>query len=213
MLALNAAIEAARAGEQGRGFAVVADEVRRLAERTTKATKEIAETIKKIQKDTRDAVHSMEQGTKEVDSGIRLADAAGTSLRTIVEISQEVMEKVAQIAGASEQQAGASAEIARNVEAISTVTRETAGGIQQIARTAEDLNQLTEALQQLISRFKLVADHSGYGTVTASKPLDGQNSPLAPPGRSKRFADVSKAGLAVRENGRLVVHSSDQQDQ
>lgn len=65
LLALNAAIEAARAGEQGRGFAVVADEVRKLAERTTKATTEIADLIGLIQVETRDTKTIMEQGATE----------------------------------------------------------------------------------------------------------------------------------------------------
>jgi methyl-accepting chemotaxis protein len=160
LLALNAAIEAARAGDQGRGFAVVADEVRKLAERTTKATKEIAVMIKKIQADTSGAVISMEEGTREVNNGISLADKAGTSLHEIVSISQTVTDMITQIATASEQQTSTSEQISKNVEAISTVTAETASGTQQVARAAEDLNRLTENLQQLVSRFTITDENS-----------------------------------------------------
>jgi methyl-accepting chemotaxis protein len=169
LLALNAAIEAARAGEQGRGFAVVADEVRKLAERTTKATKEIAGMIKKIQTDTGGAVASMQQGTKEVQVGIELADKAGKSLQEIVGISQKVTDMVAQIAAASEQQSSASEQIAKNVEAISKVTSETAQGTQQIARAAEDLNQLTENLQQQVAAFKIAEERQIHATATQSQ--------------------------------------------
>ena len=155
LLALNAAIEAARAGEQGRGFAVVADEVRKLAERTTKATKEIADMIKHIQHDTVEAISSMEQGTKEVDQGIRLVDAAGNSLREIVSLSQKVTDMVSQIAEANMRQANSSKDIAQSIGEISGVAHETAAGVHQIAKTAEDLDRLTENLQQLTNKFKL----------------------------------------------------------
>jgi methyl-accepting chemotaxis protein len=155
LLALNAAIEAARAGEQGRGFAVVADEVRKLAERTTKATKEIAMMIKQIQKDTEGAVASMQQGTIEVEKGKELADKAGESLNQIITGAEQVVDMVTQVAAASEEQSSAAEQISKNVEAISSVAHESTNGVQQIARAAEDLNHLTENLQNLIHRFKI----------------------------------------------------------
>ncbi|MFH0990121.1 MAG: methyl-accepting chemotaxis protein [bacterium] len=175
LLALNAAIEAARAGEQGRGFAVVADEVRKLAERTTKATKEIAEMIRKIQKDTSEAVHSMEQGTKEVDQGIKLVDAAGTSLRTIMDVSHQVTEMVVHIASASEEQAHASESIAKSVEQISVVTQESAGGIQQISRATEDLDKLIESLRQLMSNFKITSAPESLESAHSEIPVAARN--------------------------------------
>ena len=155
LLALNAAIEAARAGEQGRGFAVVADEVRKLAERTTKATKEITDMIKGIQNDTKGAVVSMEQGIREVDGGKLLADQAGESLNSILGYAQRVQDMIQQIASAAEQQSAASEQIARNVESIANVTRENSSGVEQSASAAEQLNRQAEGLKAMVSKFRI----------------------------------------------------------
>ncbi len=101
LLALNAAIEAARAGEQGKGFAVVADEVRKLAERAARATKDITGLIKGIQVETSEAVTVMEEGTREVEEGTKLADQAGAALREIEQIVKQTASLVTDITRAA----------------------------------------------------------------------------------------------------------------
>jgi len=155
LLALNAAIEAARAGEHGRGFAVVADEVRKLAERTTTATEEVANSIREIQNETAQAVQRIEAGSRRVEKGVDLAANAGQALQRIVQSSQGLQSMVEGIAAASNEQASATEEIARSIESISAVTRESTEGAQQAANAANALSEQAERLQQLVTRFKL----------------------------------------------------------
>lgn len=155
LLALNAAIEAARAGEQGRGFAVVADEVRKLAERTTKATKEIADMIKTIQNDTHSAVNAMTEGTKEVENGIDSSERAGIVLNKIISIMEKVTSSSLQVANASKEQTSATEEISKNLDGINTVAQQSTQSIHQISEVAENLQNIVRNLSSLVKQFEL----------------------------------------------------------
>jgi methyl-accepting chemotaxis protein len=155
LLALNAAIEAARAGEQGRGFAVVADEVRKLAERTTKATKEVADTIKGIQSDVSIANNQMEESGATVDKGKQLVVQTTASLNEIFAAIESVQEMMRQIATASEEQSAAAEQISKSVENVDRISKESSTGAEQAATAAEQLNRQTEELRKLVGEFKL----------------------------------------------------------
>ena len=95
LLALNAAIEAARAGESGRGFAVVADEVRKLAERTAKATTEIAGLVGTIQGETQSAKQTMQLGADDASRFSAESQDAVTSMQRLCGLSQQMETAIA----------------------------------------------------------------------------------------------------------------------
>ncbi len=101
ILALNASIQAAMAGDAGKGFAVVAEEVERLAERSNKATNEIATLIKTIQGETAEAISAMEQSTQEVVSGSKLAKEAGDALSEIEGVSNRLADLIQEMSVSS----------------------------------------------------------------------------------------------------------------
>jgi len=155
LLALNAAIEAARAGEQGRGFAVVADEVRALAERTTRATKEIGDMIKAIQSETKTAVKAMEEGVNEVEKGTELSQRSGHALQEILNEINEVSMQINQIATAAEEQTATTNEITCNIHQVSDVIHQTARGAEETSAAAAQLSEQAAQLKNLVSRFKI----------------------------------------------------------
>lgn len=160
LLALNAAIEAARAGEQGRGFAVVADEVRKLAERSGRATKEIAVLVGNIQTRTEKAISSIEIGTREVANGTALAQEAKTELQQILDLANRTSDQLRSISVNTNENATRIKELVSSIEAVAAVSEESATTIESLAKSdwfskavkaLEVLSQETSTKARLLS--------------------------------------------------------------
>lgn len=148
LLALNATIEAARAGDAGRGFAVVANEVKELARETAKATDEIGKKISTIQKDTQDAV---------------------TSINQIAEIIGKINDTQTTIAGAVEEQTATTNEIAKNISGAAKSSNDVVQNILTVVQAAQSasscakqtdsaaatLANVAKDIDQAISYFKM----------------------------------------------------------
>lgn len=147
LLALNAAIEAARAGEQGRSFAVVAQEVGDLAIRSQKATEEIEQALKRIQKDTARSLESVEKGQQEVHE-------VRSALQNITQAAKETEALVQQIAGESLAQAARTREAVALFLSIGEITEQTAAGTKETSAAAQNLAELAQQLQEIIASFQ-----------------------------------------------------------
>ena len=169
LLALNAAIEAARAGEHGRGFAVVADEVRKLAEQSQTSAQEISNLIGSIQAKAQDAVHSMQDSVKQVQSGVGSVDSAGKTFKEIAimvtdveEGSQRMEAIVAELVGSTQVITKSvdhinvkSREVAKESETVSAASEEQTATMHEIADASRSLAMQAQNMQEVIAKFKI----------------------------------------------------------
>jgi len=172
---------------------VVADEVRKLAERTSTATKEIAEMIRSIQSETKNAVAAMQDGTKQVELGVESTSQAGGSLHDIIQMTEQVGDMIAHIATASTQQTAATEEINGNVEQIANIAKSTVTGAQQTSRALEDLSGLALNLKQVVGRFRLESSEPGE-----HQPGQVQNRTSQTEQSSSSSVDFSRVKMAHR---------------
>jgi len=154
LLALNAAIIAAQAGEHGKGFAVVADEIKDLADRAGASTKEIADLIKTVQFESRNAIAAVEQGASNVERGVEVSNEAERALKKILESSKKSTNMVRAIARATVEQAKGSKQVTDSISRIAETVQQIAAATAQQARGSELIMKSGEKMRSIAQQVE-----------------------------------------------------------
>src|SRR5262249_54786537 len=148
LLSLNASIEAARVGHAGRGFAVIAEEIRNLADRSSRATSDIAAIIKNLQEVTQEAVAASNDGLRVAEESGRLAEDGDNGLRKILSGIEEIAQLVAQIARATDEQLSAGQYVTTAINTTVSQAKQAMIAASEQARAVEDIVRSTGQIRK-----------------------------------------------------------------
>ena len=176
LLALNAAIIAAQAGEHGKGFAVVADEIKDLAERAGASTKEIADLIKTIQTESRNAIQAVERGALNVDRGVEVSNEAERALKKILESSQKSTNMVRAIARATVEQAKGSKQVTDAIGRIAATVQQIAAATAQQARGSELIMKSGEKMRTIAQQVERSTQEQSNGSRQLKQAIENINA-------------------------------------
>ncbi len=160
LLAINASIEAARAGEEGRGFAVVAEEVGELAAQSAAATKEIEKIVETIQRETSAVAQAMELSTSQVVEGTQSVEQTKTSLKQIIELSNQMDTFLQSISTATIDQVATSQAMKLDMAAVALISEQTSDSSKQVSTSLQQTVTIAQALQASVGKFKVNVDRN-----------------------------------------------------
>ena len=201
ILALNAAVEAAHAGDAGRGFGVVAGDIRMLAQKCAEAARDIR--------------NLLDRARGEVSDGVRTVSSVQDKLQALKGFTEEVQQRMSQVAAASKEQAAATEQIAQAVQELDTITTENARMVDSSAEAAARLRDRTARVMKALSHIRLqqgTADEAialVHRALEAARQCDVEAAIAAINDPAQAFRDRDMYVFVIDREGRHFAQAAD----